>query len=64
MSNNVDDSKRRVRKVFMLSPEAIEYIDSKAPNFMRGSKGGASRALDSMVLFVKNYEAHMEKRNE
>ena len=56
MGNHVAEEKRRKQKQFMLSQEAIDYIELKAPLFARGKKGGGSRALEAMVIFAKKYE--------
>ena len=61
MANQVAEEKKRIRKPYMLSPEAIEYIDLKAPLFARGNRGGASQALEAMILFARDYEKEMNK---
>ena len=60
MSNNVDPSKKRKVKQFMLSQEAIAIIDREAPRFARGNRPGGSRALEEMVLFFDQCKKNME----
>lgn len=50
-------TQRRAIQV-MLSPEAIDFAEVKGmlPNFMRGKRGGRSRAIEAMIFFARDYE--------
>ena len=58
------ESRLRKKILVMLSPEAIEYLDEKAPLFARGARGGRSAALESMINFVAGYEAIEARKQE
>jgi len=56
MSNTKSADQLRVQKMYRLDRATIEYVDEKAPNFARGARGGASRSLDAIVNFSREFE--------
>lgn len=53
--------KCRQRKLIGLTPENVEYIESKADRFQRGNKGGFTEAVNRCIEFCRNYEERMGK---
>ena len=57
MSNTKAEGTQKKQVLVFLNPEALLYADEKGKSFARGKRGGRSQAIESMIMFVKGYEA-------
>jgi len=53
--------RRRVKKLVLLDPENLAYLQEKGLLFRRGGRGGECEALNRMIGFVRDYEKRMGK---
>ena len=55
MANSKIKGTQRVKKLIMIDPENLEYVQEKGKEFARGKRGGESEAINRKIKFVREY---------
>ena len=55
MANSKSEGTQRVKKLIMIDPKNLAYVQEMGKKYARGGRGGESEAINRMIKFVREF---------